>query len=315
MLVCYDHDGKCHSVSVPKKNVIIATCGLESSKLIKPYYLRSEVLSGIDCQNCLATKKVDRGRCKCLPNNQCKPCYDKARHRKIKNGDWEYNAECPATLTSEQEQVLIGGLLGDFYLYQNKNHINAGISSRRAEKDIEYMKYEYNLYKDFCSNVGISEETNVMNFKQVKLLGLDEKFIGAIHKGISFRTRVQPVFTPFKEKWYPEGKKIVPKDLKLTPLICAIWFCDDGCIVRMLRKTMQDKLRLQLSTDGFTKKEVLFLISLLEKEIGGEYHCSHKRKEHYYIRAEHDTAVKFIKYIEPVFPQSMKRKSDKWKGI
>src|SRR5271165_295334 len=88
---------------------------------------------------------------------QCKPCYDKARHRKIKNGDWEYNAECPDTLTSEQEQVLIGGLLGDFYLYQNKNHINAGISSGRAEKDRKYAEWEHSLFIAFCNDIELTK--------------------------------------------------------------------------------------------------------------------------------------------------------------
>ena len=56
---------------------------------------------------------------------ECKKCYDKARRIKINNGDWKFNPTPPAILSSLQEQVLIGGLLGDLSLYQYKNQINS----------------------------------------------------------------------------------------------------------------------------------------------------------------------------------------------
>ena len=235
--------------------------------------------------------------CTCAVDKQCKHCYDKERRLKMKSGDWKFNTPMPDKLSVEQDQVLIGGLLGDFYLYQNVNHFNAGIASGRAVKDKKYMEYEYDLFKDFC-NDGIKERNYF------------DKRTNKTYYGVWFRTRVSKVFTPYKKKWYPNGTKIVPQDLKLTPLICAIWFCDDGSVIRVSKTNC----KLQLATDGFKKKEVEFLSSLLQKEIGGEFKV-YAKEGNFVICAYHDTAIKFIKYIQSEFPKSMKRKSNKWKGI
>jgi hypothetical protein len=111
---------------------------------------------------------------------------------------------CPASLTEEQAQVLTGGLLGDFSLYQYGNHVNAGIACGRAEKDLAYLEYQYGLFQAFCSDK-IHHSWNVRNGKK--------------HRRVSFRTRLAPVFTAYRRKWYPEGRKIVPHDLRLTPLV------------------------------------------------------------------------------------------------
>lgn len=235
-------------------------------------------------------------KCSCTNNKQCKHCYDKKRRFKIKNGTWVYNKLMPNFLNEIQEQVLIGGLLGDFYLYQNKNHMNAGIASGRALKDKLYAVYEYKLFKDFC-NSGVKERS----YYDIRT--------SKTYYGVWFRTRVSKVFTPYKKKWYPNGVKIVPSDLKLSPLICAIWFCDDGSVIRN-----KNTIRLQLATDGFQKDEVEFLAKLLREEIGGDFKV-YRKESNYVISAFHKTTNKFIQYISPCFPKSMKRKSDKWRGL
>jgi hypothetical protein len=153
------------------------------------------------------------------------------------------------------------------------------------------------LFNDFC-NGGV-KETSYFDTRTNKT-----------YHGIMFRTRVSEVFTFYKKKWYPNGTKIVPSDLKLTPLICAIWFCDDGSVIR---KT-ENSLQLQLATDGFSKEEVDFLAGLLRKELN-ELFIVYPKEGHYVIHAYTNATKKFIQYIGPHFPESMKRKSDKWKGI
>lgn len=234
--------------------------------------------------------------CTCTSAKQCKICYDKNRYEKIKQGKWEFNKPMPETLTSEQEQVLLGGLLGDFYLYQNENHINAGLSCNRAVKDKKYAKFEYELFADFC-NDGVKDKEYF------------DRRTNKTYKGVWFRTRVSEVFTSYKNKWYPEGHKIVPQDLRLTPLICAIWFCDDGSVI-----TNKNSLRLQLATDGFKKEEVEFLAELLRKELG-QLFIVYPKEGNYVIHAFTNATKRFIEYIQPQFPASMKRKSDRWKGF
>src|SRR5208283_1932567 len=178
--------------------------------------------------------------CKCVIvdgviKKQCKRCYDMVRRAKNNGPDWKYKP-LPGFLTSEQEQVLIGGLLGDFYLYPKDRHYNAGISSTRAATDKPYMEYEYAIFKEFCSD--IINETSYFDRRTNKT-----------YERVFFRTRVSEVFTAYKDKWYPNGEKIVPRDLKLTPLICAIWFCDDGSIYHY-GKGVSNR-RISIYTDNF----------------------------------------------------------------
>ena len=67
-----------------------------------------------------------------------------------------------------------------------------------------------------------------------------------------------------RKRWYPEGKKIVPKDLELTNLTLATWYMDDGCLVK--RKSPKHKPNVVFSTNGFLHKDVLFLSELLKEK-------------------------------------------------
>lgn len=236
----------------------------------------------------------------CIENVLCKKCYDKQRRLKIKEGNWSFNKALPDRLSDEQIQVLIGGLLGDFYLYRYNRQINAGFEIRRATQDQEYLEEQFNLFKQFCST-GIKDRNRF------------DKTTNKTYCAKFFRTRAAEVFTPFKDKWYPKGKKIIPKDLILTPLICAIWFCDDGHVKRYGKN--KDKLEIRIATNGFKKSEVKFLINLLQKEIDSKFTMYGNPNKGYYIWASHETAIKYINYIKSVFPLSMSRKSNVWKGL
>jgi hypothetical protein len=240
---------------------------------------------------------------KSLGQNLCKKCYDKGRRLKIKNKEWNFNSTPPDELSSVQEQVLIGGLLGDLSLYQYKNQINCGISINRSIKDKEYLEYQFDLFKDFCSS-------------GIKVRYTLDKRTNKTYTGCSFRTQVAEVFSSYKQKWYPNGEKIVPKDLQLTPLICAIWFCDDGSIT-----LKNNKRRISLYTDSFVKDDVLFLKNLIKKYLDIDFSISRKNSmkdisKGFYLYIDHkDNIMKFVKYIQDVFPIGMSRKSDRWKGI
>ncbi len=43
-----------------------------------------------------------------------------------------------------------------------------------------------------------------------------------------FRTKSLSLFTQWRQKFYKLGKKIIPRDISLSPLSLAIWFMDDG---------------------------------------------------------------------------------------
>lgn len=228
--------------------------------------------------------------------------YDKARYQLIKQGLWKFNSIPPTIFTSEQEQVLTGSLLGDAHLYKYKNQINAGLAIGRSSKDKEYLEYQYLIFKDFCS-------------KPIQDRFSFDKRTNKIYSNSSFRSQVAESLTLLKNKWYLDGEKIVPKDIVLTPLTCAIWFCDDGSITGA-----GNKRRISLYTDSFNKDDVYFLKESLSKTINIEFSITRKKSMlninkgfYLYIDSKHNVC-KFISYIKDSFPISMKRKSDRWKG-
>jgi hypothetical protein len=112
------------------------------------------------------------------------------------------------------------------------------------------------------------------------------------------------------QRWYPNRKKEIPEDLKLTPLICAIWFCDDGCI--SIRK---NSLALKLSTHGFTKNEVEKLALLLCQELHEYYFvCQESNKEQFIICSGTNGSLQFINYIDHFMPKGMNRKRT-WENV
>ena len=125
----------------------------------------------------------------------------------------------PISLNDIQHQMMIGGLLGDSHLGQGrKDYIRLKID--RQYRDLPYLEWQYNLYKDCCSS-GIREYTK------------EDKRYNTNYKYCSFRTRGVPAFIDYYNKWYGSGTRQVPEDIEFTPLILAVWFADDGCMLMM----------------------------------------------------------------------------------
>lgn len=63
------------------------------------------------------------------------------------------------------------------------------------------------------------------------------------------------------QQWYPEGKKIVPKDIELTPLTCRQWYIGDGSLSKETR--WYGRSAIKLATCGFSIPDVNWLIKKL----------------------------------------------------
>ena len=63
-----------------------------------------------------------------------------------------------------------------------------------------------------------------------------------------------------RKRWYPEGKKIIPRDVSLTPLSIALWLCGDG--------TTKKTGLISFCTNGFTYTDVEYLRFRLYEILG-----------------------------------------------
>jgi len=114
------------------------------------------------------------------------------------------------SLTQLQESVIIGTILGDGYLRIIQGRKNAFLEINHSFKAKSYVDWKFRVLQNFCLS------------KPVK-----RKCKG---KRIAYRffTKQHPQFTKLYRKFYLNGKKIVPDDLKLNTTILSVWFMDDG---------------------------------------------------------------------------------------
>lgn len=200
----------------------------------------------------------------------------------------------PNSFSNLQIETLNGSMLGDGSLNRGKG--NAHLIISRAAKDIKYLEYEFNIFKDFCLSP-IRHRTR-----------FDARF-NKDYYNVKFNTRSSPLFTEFYNLWYPSGKKIIPNNLKLTPITLMHWFCDDGSVTSSCKPY---RLNLQLCTNGFKKENVEFIVSLLENRYGEKFRI-HADKNNPVIHAGDNATRAFLNEIDSFMPESMKRKSDKWR--
>jgi ribosome-binding protein aMBF1 (putative translation factor) len=108
------------------------------------------------------------------------------------------------------------------------------------------------------------------------------------------------VWTELGKKWYTTElvngriKKIIPGDLKLTPLSLAVWYMDDGV-------NSSKDAQAKLCTNGFNNEEVIFLSEIMKRDLGIEgVKCRVKKhKEQFVIRINRKQYFEFIEMIKP----------------
>ena len=173
-------------------------------------------------------------------------------------------------LSQEAIEWINGELLGDGSL-NSRNPCSARFMY--ASKYLEYIQYVENTLKSF----GIRG-------------GRTRKHVNKKRKNTSYRyasLRYSELYSIWR-RWYPRIKKIVPRNIKLTPLVCRQWFIGDGSL---LSNTSRSCIRL--STCGFTILDVKWLVSQLTK-LGFKTTIQPSKNE-IYIFAQ--STKEFLKYL------------------
>jgi hypothetical protein len=185
-------------------------------------------------------------------------------------------------MNSFQEAVLIGTLLGDGSLVANAYGKNYRLRIEHQKAQKEYVEWKYHVFKEWClSKPKFRIKTNSWYF----------------------RTISHPVFTRYRNLFYQEGRKIVPKRIDLLlrdPISLAVWFMDDGGI-------QADKRNPSISTHSFTKRENLLLRKVLWQNFGIETNLNWDGKgNRLYIPKR--SLKRFVSLISPYILPSMKYK-------
>lgn len=230
-----------------------------------------------------------------LKKLMCNTCYEYARRHQL----IETRQLCSVnTFTPIQAEHLAGSMLGDGSIEMGKLAHHARLYIGRQAKDKEYLEWQASIFSNICNDDPVGHSS------------FFDKRTQKTYLRTFFRTRNCPVITEYWKKWYPKGKKIVPRDLTLTPLILLIWFLDDGHCHFDCSKNCST-MRLDLNTMGFSEEENIFLATLLSEHIEGEVRVL-KARNQCYLRLTNSSCRKFISIIDPIYPECMVRKA-KWK--
>lgn len=176
-------------------------------------------------------------------------------------------------LDQRQIEILNGSLLGDGCISTNfLGHYKFQVGQSRDDHfGADKYSYLYWYAKEFCIyGCSIRPKTTQAN-GILKKIGKKSEYYQYV-----FNTVNNDVWRELEGKWYVprtdhywfRRRKIVPQDLRLTPLTLCIWHMDDG-------SNNPKDANIELNTQGFTTEEVDFLIERLSKDLGIE---SHKKK-------------------------------------
>ena len=200
--------------------------------------------------------------------------------------------------TNFQQEVLMGLLLGDGCLWRHNSRCNAQLSITRTKKDLDYLQWTADIFKSFLPPKGMRSHIQRFDPRTQKT-----------YFSSSLRTRHLPCFTEMYHKWYPNEKKIVPRDLKLTIPAIQVWFADDGCVSRPRGKRKAVRFELKFSTQGFVPEDVDFLSTLIRDVCGVTFHHISDNTLRLWRTNE---CRDFLRQIDSGFP--LERKSRIWRN-
>jgi len=207
-------------------------------------------------------------------------------NKQYRNREWLYKKYWKEDLSVEQIanicKISNEGLrkwMKKYYIsrrsHSEANHLRRGNSCKLSKKAIEWIngellgdgclvsQYQYSArfvygskyleYIEYIKNTLDSFGINITG----KIYKKQDKKRGNISYG--YTSRAYEELAPIHKQWYPNGKKIVPKNIKLTPLTLRQHYIGDGS----LNHKKHNKPYVILSTCGFTIPDVEWLVKYL----------------------------------------------------
>lgn len=115
-------------------------------------------------------------------------------------------------LTQRQREILVGSILGDGCVSVRKNRNNCWYYVKQCDANKKYLFWLHREFANLCPSGPKQRRDNRQWY---------------------FSTTTIGELNWFREKFYPNGKKIIPKDISqilVSPLSVAIWYMDDGTL-------------------------------------------------------------------------------------
>jgi hypothetical protein len=157
--------------------------------------------------------------------------------------------------SEEQAQLMTGTMLGDASMSMIKKRAVLRFGHCLAQE--VWLQYKQEILSGF-QWTGYKVNPNTRGY-------------GKGHSvSVTVNSRGSTALIPWYQAWYPEGKKIVPREYiqkYFSPRMMAAWFCDDGSF--LTHKTRAGNFTtptMNLYTNGFTVDDVEWLANFLSEK-------------------------------------------------
>ena len=184
------------------------------------------------------------------------------------------------SLTQLQKSVIIGSILGDGYVRIVPGRNDAFLEINHSLKAKTYVDWKYSVLKDICQSPP------------------KDRVIDEQRTAYRFFTRQHVEFTKLLKLFYSHGKKIIPADIKLDPVMLAVWFMDDGSKSR--------KHDVYLNTQQFSLNDQKIILTKL-RALGIKARLN-KDKKYYRVRFLKESITRLNRIIQPYIIPAMRYK-------
>lgn len=197
------------------------------------------------------------------------------------------------TLDGTTRNFLDGLLLGDG-CYHSRNPVSATLwIGQRADR----IAWLHNIAKFMKAR----QVSLLFAYRKARVNRLRGKPQIKANAFVLCRTAAYRTLLPEYHRWYPRGKKRVPRDIDLTdPVLLAQWYMGDGNVyVPRNRRGVQE---LALNTQGFPLVDVRWLAAEFAERLGLRAfvkRASRKRGRQPILALSRHQAERFIELVRP----------------
>lgn len=185
-------------------------------------------------------------------------------------------------LSSDEEQVIIGSILGNGWIdCTNKERNYYRLCFSHSIKQELYCQYKFKL----LSRIGKEPKINIKKDKREGFSPLSEYVI--------FKSKQHPIFKEYRDRWYKPNKILCKEDFdKIEGLGLAVWYMDDG---------WNRKYGASISTQSFSKEDIEYMIHKIKEKFDIKCTVTSAR----ILNISSESKDKFFSLIKKYIPNSM----------
>lgn len=152
------------------------------------------------------------------------------------------------------KSVIDGCLLGDAWLFRY---------NKLSDISLPYFIKTNKYYDHVCYDASqLYPESDVTSF----ISAYNNKCNGKVFTYYTFKTPVYSELMEFYNRWYDDGTRQPPSDLKIDSTTLLHWFMDDGSSYHRRRESKIKQVTITLSCEGFKYDKIVMLNDILIRD-------------------------------------------------